>query len=188
MMRPFRGGHNVSYTTDSSTRATETSILLNRIQSISSQKLILPHPRLLIPCMEYREPVSVIESDLLSLSVMILLVRYVYPVLLGYAKANIIFYMKMGEDYEIAKPLNKQSIPLTLDDGTPISKSEIYAHVFSSTLKLVDIYDGCVVVRIAIRTHFQDDIKEPPRFKEELLEEVLSECLKPASGEFEIPN
>jgi hypothetical protein len=119
---------------------------------------------------------------------MVLLVRYVYPVLLGYAKANIIFYLKIGEDDEIAKPLNKHSIPLTLDDGTPISKSEIYGHVFGSILKLLEIYDGYCVVRIAIRAHFQDDIKDPPCFKEELLEEVLSECIKPASVEFDISN
>ncbi|KAL2330708.1 hypothetical protein Fmac_018289 [Flemingia macrophylla] len=117
-----------------------------------------------------------------------LLVRYVYPVLLGYAKANIIFYLKIGEDDEIAKPLNKQSIPLTFDDGTPISKSEIYASVYRSILKLIEIYDGFGVVRIAIRAHFKDDINEPPPFKEELLEEAISECIKPASGEIDITN
>ncbi|KAL2330707.1 hypothetical protein Fmac_018288 [Flemingia macrophylla] len=176
--------HNVPYTTDSRTRSTETSILLNRIQSNSSKKSIFPHPKLLIPCLEYREPVSVQETSLLSLSVMELLVRYVYPVLLGYAKANIIFYLKIGEDGEIAKPLNKQSIPLTFDDGTPISKSEIYASVYRSILKLIEIYDGFGVVRIAIRAHFKDDINEPPPFKEE----AISECIKPASGEIDITN
>ena len=91
--------------------------------------MIFPHPSLLIPFLEFTEPVSVHETDLLSLSVMDLLVQDVYPVIGGYAKANIIFYLKIGENDVIAKPLNKQSIPLTLDDGTPISKSDIYAHV-----------------------------------------------------------
>ncbi|XP_048489772.2 DNA polymerase-like [Beta vulgaris subsp. vulgaris] len=145
--------------------------------------------RLLIPCLEYRDPISLYEVDILGLGVMDLLVRYVYPVLSGYAKANIIFYLKVGEDDEIAKPLNKHSIPLTLDDGTEIPKSDIHAHVCRSIFKLIEIYDGFSVIRIAIRAHFQDNILgRPPRFKEELLEEVISECLQPASGEIEISN
>lgn len=189
IIRTHGARHNVPYTTDSSARSTETSILLNRIQSNSSKKLIFPHPKLLIPCLEYKEPVSVHETDLLSLSLMDLLVRDVFPVLSGgYAKANIIFYFQKGEDGEIAKPLNKKSIPLTFDNGKPISKSEIYASVYRSILKLLDIYDGFEVVRIAIRTHFQDDINAPPPLKEELLEEAISECIKPASGEIDILN
>lgn len=169
--------HNVPYTTYSRTRSTSTSILLNRIQSNSSKKFIFPHPKLLIPSLEYREPVSVQDTALLSHSVMSLLVSYVYPVLLGYAKANIIFYFKNREVGDIAKPLNKQSIPLTFDDGSPISKSEIYASVFSSIFKLIEIYDGFGVVRIAIRAHFEENIPGPLQpLKEELLEEALSEC------------
>lgn len=179
------GGLNVPYTTESRTRS--TSILLNRIQSNSSNTLIFPHPKLVIPSLDYREPVSVQETALLSQSVMSLLVSYVFPVLLGYAKANIIFYLKKGEDGEFAKPLNKQSIPLTLDDGSPISKEEIYASVYSSISTLIDIYDGFGVVRIAIRAHFEDDIPGPLKpLKDELLEEALSECIKPASGEIDI--
>ncbi|KAG5107158.1 hypothetical protein JHK82_044128 [Glycine max] len=106
-----------------------------------------------------------------------------------YAKANIIFYFKNREVGDIAKPLNKQSIPLTFDDGSPISKSEIYASVFSSIFKLIDIYDGFGVVRIAIRAHFEENIPGPLQpLKEELLEEALSECIKPSSGEIDISN
>lgn len=181
--------HNVPYTTYSRTRSTSTCILLNRIQSNSSKTLIFPHPKLLIPSLEYREPVSVQDTALLSHSVMSLLVSYVYPVLLGYAKANIIFYFKNREVGDIAKPLNKQSIPLTFDDGSPISKSEIYASVFSSIFKLIEIYDGFGVVRIAIRAHFEENIPGPLQpLKEELLEEALSECIKPSSGEIDISN
>lgn len=182
--------HNVPYTTDSSTRSTdETSILLNWILLNSSMNYIFPHPKLLIPCLVYSGgPVLVQETSILSLSVMVLFVRYVYPVLLGYAKANIIFYLKIGKEDEIAKPINKQSIPLTFDDGTPISKSEIYDSVYRSILKLIELYDGYGVVRIAIRTHFKDDINAPPPFNDELLEEAISECLKPASGEIDITN
>jgi|ERR1044072_245798 hypothetical protein len=86
--------HNVPYTTDTRTRSTETSILLNNIQSNSEKKLIFPHPKLLIPSMEFTKPVSVNETDFLTLCVMDLLVSDVYPVLKGYAKANIIFYLK----------------------------------------------------------------------------------------------
>ncbi|RZB65257.1 DNA polymerase [Glycine soja] len=107
----------------------------------------------------------------------------------GYAKANIIFYFKNREVGDIAKPLNKQSIPLTFDDGSPISKSEIYASVFSSIFKLIEIYDGFGVVRIAIRAHFEENIPGPLQpLKEELLEEALSECIKPSSGEIDISN
>ena len=123
--------HNQKYTTDC--KQSETSVFLNRYQSvIRSQKVLFPHPRLLIPYLEYREAMSLYEVEILAVSVMDLLVRYVYPVLSGYAKANIIFYLHKGEDDEIAKPLHKQSIPLTLENGTPIPKSEIYSHLSRS--------------------------------------------------------
>jgi len=172
-----RGGHFVQYTTDF--RENEISVLLNQYQlKVKSKNLVIPHTRLLIACLEYREPMSLYAIQILGLGVMDLLVRYVYPVLSGYAKANIIFYMKRGEEgEEIAKPLNKQSIPLTLDDGTPIPKSEIYAHIFRSIFQLIENYEGFSVSKIAIRAYFQDDIKGRPYFIEELLEVVLSECL-----------
>lgn len=181
------GGHNVKYTTDC--RKNETSVLLNRYESVViSKNLLIPHPRLLIPSLEYREAMSLYEQELLVVSVMDLLVRYVYPVLSGYAKANIIFYLKKGEDDEIAKPLNKQSIPLTFENGTPIPKSDIYSHVSRSILQLLEISDGFYVIRIAIRAYFQDNITGPPHLIDELVEGVLSECLKPASGEIDVPN
>lgn len=132
------GGHNVKYTTDC--RKNETSVLLNRYESVViSKNLLIPHPRLLIPSLEYREAMSLYELEILVVSVMDLLVRYVYPVLSGYAKANIIFYLKKGEDDEIAKPLNKQSIPLTFENGTPIPKSDIYTHVSRRKSKQIGI-------------------------------------------------
>jgi hypothetical protein len=61
--------------------------------------------------------------------------------------------------------------------------------VYSSVLQLLEKYEGFWVVRIAIRVHFQDNISGPIQpLKEELLEEALSECIKPGSGKIDISN
>lgn len=175
------------YTTDS--RQREASVLLELLYSlVSSTTCLNPYPKLLIPSMEFKNGILVNETELLRTGSMDLLVRFVYPSVLGYTKANIIFYMKKEESSsdEIAKPLNKQSTPLTFEDGTLIPKKDICEHLYNSIMKLLEKYDGFLVTRILIRAYFQDDLRIPLTIisQEERLE-ALSECYEPVSGEGE---
>nr|UYK51798.1 hypothetical protein [Paphiopedilum micranthum] len=159
---------------------TYTQRLLNKLYKISRTTQENPHPGLIIASQNFSEPYPLVNDiNLLSVSVMDLLIQFAYPSLFGYGKFSISFTMMRSYGVEISFTLGN-AIALTYQDCKLIPKSEVYANISRYITKYGDIYDGDCVVRVGIRVYMDGkkmDMDRPSLSSEER-DSSLSEIIE----------
>lgn len=129
-----RGGSLISSGKDDET-AVAVGVLKGVYQKRGKTQVNEPHPGLITASCFFLEPFPIVcELELLSISIMDLLLQYAYPSLEGYAKFIILLTMKKppGEDRTFSIG---NAIPFTFEDNTLIPTSDIYKHITSYILK-----------------------------------------------------
>lgn len=167
---------------------TTTGHLLNRFfQKIKRTTHQDPHPALIIASHHFDEPYPLVnETDLLSLAIMDLLIQFAYPFLSGYAKFTISYTMMQSYGEEISSTNGGDevsftigpAIPLTDQDCKLIPKSEVYAHIYQAIKKLVEKYEGEVIVRLMIRVYMDGKKMDRPAISEDERYSTLSSIIQ----------
>jgi len=177
---------------NSYTTSTESNLLNSRIEKTTSQN---PHPGLIIASHHFIEGgILIDETDQLSCSTMVLLIKFAYPSISGYAKFTISFTMrkknKEKNKERISFTLGKESIsftlgpaiPLTYEDGSLIPKNEVYANIVNLITQYKEIYEGEYIENITIRVYFEEINKNPHIPSEEEVESILASIFLFQSG------
>ncbi|KAJ8425849.1 LOW QUALITY PROTEIN: hypothetical protein Cgig2_000481 [Carnegiea gigantea] len=169
---------------NSYTTSTESYLLNSRIEKTTSQN---PHPRLIIASHHFIEGgILIRETDQLSCSTMVLLIKFAYPSISGYAKFTISFTMrkrnKEKNKERISFTLGKESIsftlgpaiPLTYEDGNLIPTNKVNANIVNLITQYKEIYKGEYIENITIRVYFEEINKNPHIPSEEEVESILA--------------
>ncbi|KAJ8425848.1 hypothetical protein Cgig2_000480 [Carnegiea gigantea] len=177
---------------NSYTMSTKSYLLNSRIEKTTSQNL---HPGLIIASHYFIEGgILVDETDQLSYSTMVLLIKFTYPSISGYAKFTISFTMrkknKEKNKERISFTLGKESISFTLgpaisltyEDGSLIPKNEVYANIVNLITQYKEIYEGEYIENITIRVYFKEINKNPHIPSEEEVESILASIFLFQSG------
>ena len=112
-------------------RENEASLLLNKLYcSEKVSKYHVPYPEQIIAIHDFNEPNPIIsEVNLLTITVMDLLIQYAYPSISSYCKFTLQFRVKqLHHDFDFTLG---SAIALTFDDGVFIPKNQIYDQVYS---------------------------------------------------------
>ena len=164
----------------------ETELLLNRLyqQKLEQTTHQDPHPGLIIATHNFVYPFPLInEIELLSLSIMSLLIQFSYPSLSGYGKFTISLTMKRSAGDEISSTIGP-AIPLTYEDCKLIPKNEVYSHIARYIQRYAEIYDSEAVVSLMIRV-YMDGKKQGIPVSSEDRDSQLSSIIQGGLSEIE---
>lgn len=168
-------------------RENEASLLLNKLYcSEKVSKYHVPYPEQIIAIHDFNEPNPIIsEVNLLTITVMDLLIQYAYPSISSYCKFTLQFRVKqLHHDFDFTLG---SAIALTFDDGVFIPKNQIYDQVYSLISQYIEKYDCECIVRITLRIYILGCVNKEKisLLSKDDRESFLLECLKPVSDEME---
>lgn len=151
---------------------TSTGIYYQLNSRIVKTTSMNPHPGLIIASHHFEKgKILINEIVLLSHSTMVLLIKFAYPFLSGYAKFTISITMIQNNNVQLSFTLGP-AIPLTYEDGSLIPKNSVYDTIVNLITSYNEIYDGVNIESLTIRVYLEE-IKKNPHIPSE--EEVTIE-------------